>query len=75
MFILMISFAILIWIASGDNSADPSLLAEVCVSIYTLIFRIMLFLCCSYKFISCVGLCRYFCFNSVNHRRRNMLLW
>ncbi|XP_009104184.1 uncharacterized protein LOC103830195 isoform X2 [Brassica rapa] len=33
-FILMISFAILIWIASGDNSADPSLLAEVYVDIF-----------------------------------------
>lgn len=30
MFILMISFAILIWIASGKNPMNSSLLAEVC---------------------------------------------
>lgn len=30
MFILMISFAILIWIASGKNPMDASLLAQVC---------------------------------------------
>lgn len=30
MFILMISFAILIWIASGKNSTESSLLAQVC---------------------------------------------
>ncbi|WZZ66629.1 hypothetical protein YC2023_077999 [Brassica napus] len=39
-FILMISFAILIWIASGDNSADPSLLAEVYVDIFASILLI-----------------------------------
>ncbi|KAL0756458.1 hypothetical protein Bca101_094126 [Brassica carinata] len=39
-FILMISFAILIWIASGDNSADPSLLAEVYVDIFASIILI-----------------------------------
>lgn len=73
MFILMISFAILIWIASGDNSADPSLLAEVCA--YTYIYYTLIYILCSYKLTSCVGVCRYFRFNNPNHRRRNMFLW
>lgn len=76
MFILMISFAILIWIASGDNSADPSLLAEVLCYKHT--FAIHKCSWSSYKLsllVYCVGVCRYFCFNNPNHWRRTMLLW